>query len=464
MSSERVVRYLFILYLLLLIGYILYNVYNERNGRLIHHEHPGEEELDSFVQKYRKKKKKRSPKKPQVASFQFEDSREVMVSNQKPDLSQKHINFEKIKEYVEQSWFVHQFYQALIKSYRCKLDRYVDIYHQMSSEKDNGNSGSSIFDISGIKSQKRKKEFSDIIRTLRTKIKKTRRSEIQESLPRVIHDREKGLSSLVGMEEIKDRVARKIYSFTQDPESFVNSYQTMVLYGPSGIGKTKLAHTISYIYSQCGILARYRTKETTASDFTTALVNESGSITRDVFTSSLEGVLFIDEAYSLTPSPGMGMMRGDQHNQDAIAELIKVMEDYRGLNIVIAAGYKEEMLNRFLKYDKGMERRFRDKIELNRYTPHQLSNILIGFLRHKSKNISIRPEDANIIYSIVRHFDRKEVFAKQAGDMEIIASNILEAKASSIQAWENGGQEQIIVSGFNDFLENKGYDTFIRGI
>jgi Cdc6-like AAA superfamily ATPase len=98
--------------------------------------------------------------------------------------------------------------------------------------------------------------------------------------------------------------------------------------------------------------------------------------TDTVIQQALDGVLFIDEAYSLVPEGG----GGQDYGQEAIATLLKRMEDYRDRLVVIIAGYKDEM-QRFIDSNPGLQSRFNRYIDFPDYSGAELSDIFKMYMK-----------------------------------------------------------------------------------
>jgi SpoVK/Ycf46/Vps4 family AAA+-type ATPase len=144
---------------------------------------------------------------------------------------------------------------------------------------------------------------------------------------------------------------------------------------------------------------------------------------------ALDGVLFIDEAYALTPEGGSG----NDYGQEAVSTILKRMEDYRDRLVVIVAGYKNEM-KRFIDSNPGLQSRFNRYIDFPDYSPEELVKI---FKMYMKKNQYTLAEDAEEYLleqfeNAVAHKDRNFGNAR-------FARNVFE---KSIQAQANrlGGQ------------------------
>ena len=183
------------------------------------------------------------------------------------------------------------------------------------------------------------------------------------------------LDSLVGMENVKQEV-RTLVNFLKVqqmrrqqglPETRISLH--MVFGGNPGTGKTTVARILGRIYRAMGILERGHLIETDRSGLVAEYAGQTAPKTNKIVDDALDGVLFIDEAYSLVASQG-----DDQFGLEAIQTLLKRMEDSRDRLIVVMAGYPQEMEN-LLKSNPGLSSRFNYRIEFEDYQPHELGEI-----------------------------------------------------------------------------------------
>jgi len=197
------------------------------------------------------------------------------------------------------------------------------------------------------------------------------------------------LDALVGLEEVKSEV-RKIVNLAKVNEArraqglkVPPMTYHMVFTGNPGTGKTTVARLVARAFAALGIAKKGHLVETDRSGLVGRYAGETAVKTNDKVDEALGGVLFVDEAYQLVSGDG------DDYGREAIATLLKRMEDDRDRLIVIAAGYTDEMRD-FLDANSGLRSRFSKTIEFADYSAPELSAIFRSMAR---KNEFVLSED-----------------------------------------------------------------------
>ena len=183
------------------------------------------------------------------------------------------------------------------------------------------------------------------------------------------------LNNLVGMENIKNDILsliniiniNKLRSKEGLPEQKLSLHSVFI--GPPGTGKTTIARILSNIYHSLELLPENNFVETDRSGLVAGYVGQTAIKTDEIINKAKNGILFIDEAYTLK--------RGNSDNdygQEAIDILLKRMEDSRENLIIIVAGYETEM-NHFINSNPGLKSRFNRYFHFNDYNSTELTEI-----------------------------------------------------------------------------------------
>ena len=183
------------------------------------------------------------------------------------------------------------------------------------------------------------------------------------------------LDALTGLKPVKDEVRRLIATARANKmraEKGIDNGVTMswnfVFTGNPGTGKTTVARILGKAFRALGVLDRANFVETDRSGLVAKYEGQTAAKTNKLIDSAMGGILFIDEAYQLNQG------ENDQYGAEAVATLLKRMEDSRGSMVVIIAGYKKEM-KRFMEINSGLESRFNRTIEFPDYSAKELAEI-----------------------------------------------------------------------------------------
>jgi len=404
----------------------------------------------------------------QRREYNYERYNHGLSLSNEPQQRESTLNYQEFREVIFTDAFLKNYYSALRISFLEKVKIYTKKYQDIkgdlkATQKRVGSEASTGFNHDSNLDRLRRAsiETKEVLSSIQQRLSVLSIDTIKRDFHEAIHDPVNGLDSLVGREDVKDILSLQIFTFARNPKLFFTSFQNMTIYGRSGVGKTKLAETIGFVYSKSGILARRKVRSVTKQEFTSSYVNESAQLTRELLMSTLEGVLFVDEAYDLCPSSNL-MGRSVDHGGEAVAELVNFLDKNTGLSIVIAAGYEQEMEDRFMGSNQGLDRRFPHKIKLNDYSSKQLTDILLKFLEESAPHISISDIEAGYIYTLIDFLcqNTDDIFSKQAGDMLNLSGVVTRSiYGSVVRRWSKGKHKNnanMILDGFNDYLRGKG--------
>ena len=169
----------------------------------------------------------------------------------------------------------------------------------------------------------------------------------------------------------------------------------MIFIGNPGTGKTTVARIFAEILYNLGYIKNNKLIEVTGKDLIGEYVGQTSNKTAKVLENALDGLLFIDEAYTLMNQVG----NNGNYSQDAISTITKYMTDYEGRITIIFAGYKEEM-KEFLELNSGLISRVGETIEFGDYSEEELLTIFKKEAEKSEFTIDKNAEEA--ILSIIK--------------------------------------------------------------
>ncbi len=200
------------------------------------------------------------------------------------------------------------------------------------------------------------------------------------------------LDAFVGIDDVKREMHSIVENIKQyrieknDPKALPPFRDQYVFLGNPGTGKTTIARIFADMLSALGILPGGQLIEVTREDLVAKFVGGTAPKTRQVVDSAMGGVLFIDEAYTLSSG------EGSDYGREAINTLLKPVEELRGKFVCIIAGYTKEMLD-FFDANSGLASRFNRRLEFADYTPEQLTSIFRGKMEKEGYTLDTDADD-----------------------------------------------------------------------
>ena len=257
------------------------------------------------------------------------------------------------------------------------------------------------------------------------------------------------LNHLIGMEKIKQQIqelVQLVRFYRETNKDVLNKFFLHTVFiGNPGTGKTTVARILTKIYKALGVLERGHMIETDRQGLVAGFMGQTATKTAEKIDESMGGVLFIDEAYSLSQGSS-----GNDFGNEAIQTLLKRMEDHRGKFFVFVAGYPDNMED-FLKTNPGLRSRFDKILKFEDYQPAELFDIALQMLRDEG----LRPTPEASEY-LKKYLTRQhELRDKYFGNARTIRNIVTEAvknqnlRLASMQP-EDRTREMIKVLTIND--------------
>jgi SpoVK/Ycf46/Vps4 family AAA+-type ATPase len=257
------------------------------------------------------------------------------------------------------------------------------------------------------------------------------------------------LQSMIGMENLKQSVLEQLLYFVQELHigNKTSEFKHTALFGSPGTGKTEIAKIIGKMYSKLGILKSNVFRKVTRNDLIAGYLGQTALKTRKVIDECLGGVLFIDEAYSLSNGDGQ-----DSYSKECIDTLCEALSDHKDDLMVIIAGYEEELNETFFKMNKGLPSRFIWRFTMDAYTSKEMMHIFQKMVKEQEWNFF----DEKVIQE--KWFqEKKDQFVHYGRDMELLLTYTKIAHGRRIYGKSKDIRKMISIEDMNE-----GYKTFLK--
>ncbi len=249
------------------------------------------------------------------------------------------------------------------------------------------------------------------------------------------------LDGLVGLEGVKAEV-RKLADFAAVQEqrkakglAVSGTTLHLVFTGNPGTGKTTVARIIGQIYANLGLLEKGHVVEVDRAGLVAEYIGQTAPKVQTKIREAMDGVLFIDEAYTLT---GGGK---NDFGQEAVDTLLKAMEDQRGRLAVIVAGYADPMRN-FIGSNPGLQSRFTRFIDFADYDPTALKTILLRLFQ--TAEFVVTPQAEALLISAIQDVYRgRDKGFGNARAMRTLFEKVTESQSRRVRLIQNANRADL---------------------
>ncbi len=256
----------------------------------------------------------------------------------------------------------------------------------------------------------------------------------------------KKLNNMIGLENVKKDIFKKIIYYIQNPfneNTGCDEYLHTIISGPPGVGKTAFAKIYGEIFLRLGILKSDTFIEIKRDDLVGEYLGQTAPRTKKLLDSAMNGVLFLDEAYSLGCED-----KGDSYSKEAIDMINQYLSEKKGKFMFIIAGYEDDLEKCLFAYNKGLKRRFQSHYHIKGYEPEELAKIFISKINQTKFNIDIPFSQLCKFFT-----DNKTSFPYFAGDVEKLFNEIKQCQALRTFN-QNISNKTIIMDDVTNSLKN----------
>lgn len=275
----------------------------------------------------------------------------------------------------------------------------------------------------------------------------------------LLHESLAELNALTGLDNIKievNEMVKLVSYYKETGKDILNKFSLHTVFtGNPGTGKTTVARILSRIYKGLGILEKGHLVEVDREGLVAGFVGQTAIKTGEKITEAMGGILFIDEAYSLARE------HGAQHDfgGEAIASLLKRMEDSRGKFGVIVAGYTDNM-HEFINSNPGLRSRFDKYFVFEDYDPENMLTIAMTLFNKEGVKPDLTATDHLKKYFTFLHANRNKHFGNARTVRQVVAESVKNQhlRLASMKKDERTSQimEIIIHDDVKEFEINEG--------
>jgi replication-associated recombination protein RarA len=215
------------------------------------------------------------------------------------------------------------------------------------------------------------------------------------------------LNGLIGMEKLKKNIIDQVLFYSQGLNT--NEMMHTCLMGPPGVGKTTLGKILAELYCCMGVLREGKFRVVSRADFVAGYLGQTALKTEKLLKSSLGGVLFIDEAYSLGSSD-------DSFSKECIDTINKFLSEHTTNFVMIIAGYSDELDKSFFSFNAGLKRRFPWVYNIEKYNNLNLKDIFMYQVRSNDWEI----DEKTLSGKVLEDFFEASSFENNGGDTLIL--------------------------------------------